>query len=91
MDDNENNDIGFFDDNGEKLDPNLIVKPSLCTTCEKDDYPDQEIFCNLNRLDQKDEKDFECYAYESKFEDDTDNDDDEDIGNLDEHDADTKF
>ena len=90
MDDNEDN-ISFFDDNGEKLDPNLIVKPSLCTTCRKDDNPDQEIFCNLNRLDQKDEKDFECYAYESKFEEGTDNDDDEDENQFGAHDDDIKF
>ena len=86
MDDNDD-DIGFFDDNGEKLDPNLISKPPLCTTCRKDDDQDQEIVCNLNRLDQRDEKDFECYAYESKFDEDTDDDDD----NLSDNDNGVKF
>ena len=59
---------GYYDDDGEKLNPNLISKPDLCTTCRKDEVEDEEILCNLNRLDQAGEKEFICYAYESKFE-----------------------
>lgn len=63
---NDNN-SGYYTDDGEKLDPNLIPKPSLCTTCKKDDDPREEILCNLNRLDQKNEEEFKCYSYESKY------------------------
>ncbi len=59
---------GYYDDDGEKLNPNLISKPDLCTTCRKDENENEEILCNLNRLDQAGEKKFICYAYESKFE-----------------------
>ncbi len=59
---------GYYDDDGEKLNPNLISKPDLCTTCRKDENEDEEMLCNLNRLDQAGEKEFICYAYESKFE-----------------------
>jgi hypothetical protein len=66
---------GYYDDDGEKLNPNLISKPDLCTTCRKDENEDEEILCNLNRLDQAGEKEFICYAYESKFEEKRENDD----------------
>ena len=59
---------GYFDDDGEKLNPNLISKPDHCTTCGKEENEDEEMLCNLNRLDQAGEKEFICYAYESKFE-----------------------
>jgi hypothetical protein len=32
----------------------------------KDDDPDEEILCNLNRLDQQSEADFQCYAYQPR-------------------------
>ncbi len=48
MNDDENS--GYFDDDGEKLNPNLISKPDLCTTCRKDEVEDEEILCNLNGL-----------------------------------------
>jgi len=65
-DDNEIS--GYYNDDGEKLNPNLISKPDLCTTCRKDEDEGEEILCNLNRLDQTGEKEFVCYAYESKYE-----------------------
>ena len=54
---------GFFDDNGYEINMELIKKPSLCFTCEKNDDPGEELLCNMNRHDQKDEKKFKCYAY----------------------------
>jgi hypothetical protein len=54
---------GFFDDNGYEINMELIKKPSLCLTCEKNDDPAEELLCNMNRHDQKDEKEFKCYAY----------------------------
>ncbi len=60
---------GYYNDDGEKLNPNLISKPDLCTTCRKDEEGGgEEVLCNLTRLDQAGEKEFTCYAYESKFE-----------------------
>lgn len=61
------NNSGYYNDNGEKLDPNLISKPSLCTMCKKDDDPKEEILCDLNRLDQTDSEEFKCYVYEPKY------------------------
>ncbi len=65
MNEDEENISGYYDDDGEKLNPNLISKPDLCTTCRKDEVEDEEMLCNLNRLDQAGEKEFICYAYES--------------------------
>jgi len=56
----------YFDDEGNELNPNLVAKPSLCLSCAKDDDPAQEILCNLNRLDQAGEEEFQCDAYEPK-------------------------
>ena len=61
---NDDETFGYFDDNCGKLNPNLISKPDLCTTCRKDDDEEEEILCNLNRLDQANENEFICYAYE---------------------------
>lgn len=58
---------GIYDDDGTKLDPETVPKPSLCLTCRKDDEGGKGlILCLLNRSDQKDEPDFECEAYEPK-------------------------
>jgi hypothetical protein len=56
----------YFDDDGNELNPNLIPKPGLCVGCRNDDDPSQEIVCNLTRLDQQDEPEFICFAYEPK-------------------------
>ena len=72
---------GYYNDDGEKLNPNLISKPDLCTTCRKDEEgEDEEVLCNLNRLDQAGEKEFICYAYESKFEEKKNSDEEKDEG-----------
>lgn len=46
--------------------PDFMAKPSLCASCAKDDDPNEEMLCNMNRLDQQGEKDFKCFAYEPK-------------------------
>ena len=71
---------GYYDDDEKKLNLNLISKPDLCTTCRKDENEDEEILCNLNRLDQAGEKEFICYAYESKFEERENDDEGKDEG-----------
>ena len=56
----------FYDDDGTEVNPDLIAKPSLCTTCAKDDDPAEETLCTLNRFDQQGEEEFQCYAYVPK-------------------------
>jgi hypothetical protein len=58
---------GFFHDDGTEIDPNLVMKPSLCVSCRKDDDPNEEILCILTRADQQDEEEeFQCFAFEPK-------------------------
>jgi len=57
---------GFFDDDGNEINTDLIKKPSLCIVCINDDNPKEEIFCNMTRYDQKDENEFKCFAYKSR-------------------------
>jgi len=57
---------GFFHDDGTEINPDLIVKPSLCVSCKKDDDPSEEILCILTRADQVNEKEFRCDAFDPK-------------------------
>ena len=57
----------FFNDDGTEVNPDLIPKPDLCITCRKDGLPKEEILCNLNRMDQQGEEEFQCGAYEPKI------------------------
>lgn len=56
--------MAYFDDDGNELNPNLIPKPQLCLSCIKNGVQSEEILCNLNRLDQQEEVEFKCFAYE---------------------------
>jgi hypothetical protein len=58
---------GFYDDEGNRVNPDLIPKPGLCLLCRKNDIDDpmENILCSMNRLDQKDQKEFKCGAFES--------------------------
>ncbi len=56
---------GFFDDEGYEINTELIEKPSLCLTCVKNNDPNEEFLCNMTRYDQRNEKEFICYAYKS--------------------------
>jgi hypothetical protein len=42
----------------------LIPKPDLCLICKKQNDPEEEVLCTLNRLDQSDDEEFICYAFE---------------------------
>ncbi len=53
----------FIDDDGYEINSELIKKPSLCLTCVHDDDPNEKLLCNMNRFDQKDDKEFKCFAY----------------------------
>ena len=58
---------GIIDDDGNKINPDLIPKSSLCVSCKKDGRPgEEEIFCALTRADQQGKEEFLCYAYEPK-------------------------
>lgn len=58
--------VPYFFDDGTEFNPDLYPKPSLCLTCKKDEDQNEEILCNLTRVDQHREKEFKCYAYEKK-------------------------
>lgn len=63
MNDDQNEINGYYDDDGTKLNSDLYPRPGLCLMCRFNDDHDEEILCNLNRLDQRNEKEFECGAY----------------------------
>ncbi len=59
---------GIYNDDGTRVDPNLVPKPSLCVTCKRDGVGGEEdMLCILNRNDQRDQLDsFQCGAYEPR-------------------------
>ena len=59
---------GYFDDNGNRIDPDLIPLPPLCIGCRNRDADDweEEVLCTLNRLDQAEEDEFRCDAFEPR-------------------------
>lgn len=58
---------GYYDDEGNKLNPDLVPKPSLCLLCINDENPQEKVYCTLTRLDQVNElSDFICAAYQQK-------------------------
>lgn len=58
---------GFYDDDGNKLNPDLVPKPGLCLLCSKENDRSEEMLCTLNRLDQADDEgEFQCGAFEPK-------------------------
>ena len=56
----------YYNDDGTEFNPDLIPKPSLCTSCKKDGLPGEEVLCNLTRADQQGEDEFVCETYEEK-------------------------
>ena len=62
-----NNKPKFYNDDGTEVNTDLIVKPSLCISCKKDELSgEEEILCTLTRMDQEKENEFKCDAYEPK-------------------------
>lgn len=55
----------YYDDDGNLLDPITIPMPRMCVACGNKDDPHEEVLCNLNRLDQRDEKAFKGGAIRS--------------------------
>ena len=56
----------FYNDDGTEVNSDLIPKPDLCISCKKDGLIDEEILCNLNRMDQQGNDEFICEAYEQR-------------------------
>ena len=57
---------GFYNDDGTKIDPESVPIPGLCIICRKyqiDDW-DENLLCLMNRHDQRNERDFNCGAFE---------------------------
>ena len=57
---------GFYDDDGNKLNPELIPKPGLCTACIHDEDESQYTLCTLTRFDQEEGKEFICHAFQER-------------------------
>ena len=57
---------GFYDDDGNKIDPNSVSIPGLCIICKQYQLDDSEenLLCLMNRYDQRNESNFKCGAYE---------------------------
>ncbi len=58
--------MGFFNDDGTEYNPDLFPLPNLCMSCKKREDPNEEIVCNLTRMDQQGEPEFKCFAYEKE-------------------------
>ena len=57
----------YYDDDGNELDPSILPIPRMCLMCDKKDEPEEEILCNLNRLDQRGKRPFKCAAFVSLY------------------------
>lgn len=60
---------GFYRDDGTRIDPGKVAKPTMCEKCKRDGInKEEEILCILTRSDQEGEERFKCAAFEPKFE-----------------------
>lgn len=59
---------GFYDDDGNKIDMHSVPVPGLCIICRKYQTEDKEenLLCDMNRYDQRNETDFRCGAFEKR-------------------------
>ena len=59
---------GFYDDDGNKINPDSVPVPGLCLICKRydDTDPEENLLCLMTRFDQKGEDEFECGAFEKK-------------------------
>jgi hypothetical protein len=56
----------YNDDDGTEVNPDIVPKPSLCISCNKDELGHEEVLCDLTRMDQHGNNEFICEAYEPK-------------------------
>jgi hypothetical protein len=59
--------VPYYDDDGNEIDPATIPIPQMCIICDRKDLPEEEILCNLNRMDQIGEAEFKCGAFLSIY------------------------
>lgn len=59
---------GLYDDNGNKVNTDLLPKPQLCLSCKSNEVEDWEenLLCQMNRYDQRGSNEFICGAYKVK-------------------------
>lgn len=57
----------FYDDDGNEIDPASVPVPKMCTLCEKNGDPNEDILCTLNRMDQIGTSSFKCGAFVSLY------------------------
>ncbi|MGD9931443.1 MAG: hypothetical protein AB7U05_15580 [Mangrovibacterium sp.] len=59
---------GFFDDDGNPVNPELIPVPGLCIICKRYQEEDwnENMFCQHNRYNQRNNPDFKCGAFEKQ-------------------------
>jgi hypothetical protein len=59
---------GLYDDDGTKINTDLIKKPGLCLLCKRDeiDDPMEHILCAMHRHDQRYEEEFKCGVFDKK-------------------------
>ncbi|MBD3242577.1 MAG: hypothetical protein GF331_18450 [Chitinivibrionales bacterium] len=68
---NRNDDLsqgwGLFNDDGTRIDPDLVPIPPRCLTCRKHGKGGEfDVLCTLNRADQADDDgEFKCGEYEA--------------------------
>jgi hypothetical protein len=56
----------IFNDDGTRINPDLIPTPDLCSTCAQNDShdPEKNILCNLSKADAQGEDVFLCFSYQ---------------------------
>ena len=57
---------GYYNDDGELIDPDDMLLPEKCLLCAKLHDPNEEILCNLNRIDQSGSNNFVCEAFDRR-------------------------
>jgi hypothetical protein len=59
---------GCYDDEGNTMDPDFVIKPGLCILCRNDDTggKKEQLLCLMIRKDQKGHMTFECDAFVPK-------------------------
>ena len=55
----------YFDDDGTEINPDLVPTPDLCLVCKKQHDPQEEILCALTKIDQRNDDEFKCFAFEN--------------------------
>lgn len=57
----------YYDDDGNEIDVGSIPMPGMCLMCDKRGDEEEEILCNLTRLDQMNAKTFTCHSFSSLY------------------------